>query len=95
MHKRVIKVIYAFFVCEDIVAKSSNGTITIIEVLFTNPHLTKLGHPLVAGTAFQTGWILDIILFIMVVFSMDFIRRRGHFQVQMIEQYIDDQMKKQ
>ncbi|XP_071825647.1 NADPH oxidase 5-like isoform X1 [Apostichopus japonicus] len=65
----------------DIVAKGSDGKITIVEVLLTNPQLTKLGHPWVAGTAFQTGWVLDIMLLIMVVCSMDFIRRHGHFQV--------------
>ncbi|XP_070546727.1 NADPH oxidase 5-like isoform X2 [Ptychodera flava] len=33
------------------------------------------------GTAYLTGWILDLILLVMVVCSMPFVRRSGHFQV--------------
>ncbi|XP_077866627.1 NADPH oxidase 5-like [Saccoglossus kowalevskii] len=33
------------------------------------------------GTAYITGWILDLILIIMVVCSMPFVRRSGYFQV--------------
>lgn len=65
----------------DAIAQASDGKITVIEVLLTNPHLTQLGHPWVAGTAFLSGWALDIILVIMIGFSMNCIRRTGHFQV--------------
>lgn len=65
----------------DAVATASDGKITITEVLFTNPHLTTLGHPWVAGTAFLSGWALDVVLAIMIGLSMDCIRRQGHFQL--------------
>ncbi|XP_053387037.1 NADPH oxidase 5-like isoform X3 [Mercenaria mercenaria] len=47
------------------------------EVLFT----VKAGVGYVGGSAFITGWLLDIILIVMVICSMPFIRRGGHFQV--------------
>ncbi|KAL3884556.1 hypothetical protein ACJMK2_024689 [Sinanodonta woodiana] len=47
------------------------------EILFTAD--AKVGF--VGGSAFITGWLLDIILIIMLICSMPFVRRRGHFQV--------------
>jgi hypothetical protein len=47
------------------------------EVLFT----AKAGVGFVGGSAFITGWLLDIVLVIMVICSMEFVRRGGHFQV--------------
>ncbi|KAJ8036007.1 NADPH oxidase 5 [Holothuria leucospilota] len=65
----------------DIAANESDGKFTMTELLFTNPHLTSLGHPWVAGTAFQTGWLLVAVLIIMIGLSMNCIRRTGYFQV--------------
>ncbi|XP_052268840.1 NADPH oxidase 5-like [Dreissena polymorpha] len=47
------------------------------EVLFT----TVLGHGLVEGSAYITGWILMIILIVIVICSLPFVRRSGHFEV--------------
>ncbi|XP_071826434.1 NADPH oxidase 5-like isoform X2 [Apostichopus japonicus] len=63
------------------VVKNKNGDFTMLDLLLTNPHLTSLGHPWVAGTAFQSGWMLGLILLLMVLLSMNFVRRQGHFQV--------------
>lgn len=49
----------------------------IWEVLFT----VKAGVGYVAGSAFITGWLLDIVLIIIVICSLPFVRRGGHFQV--------------
>ncbi|XP_030829321.1 NADPH oxidase 5 [Strongylocentrotus purpuratus] len=63
------------------VEKTTDGNVTMSALLFTNPHLTSLGLAPVSGSAFLTGWVLDIILAIMVICSMPFVRRSGHFQV--------------
>nr|XP_054749918.1 NADPH oxidase 5-like [Lytechinus pictus] len=63
------------------VEKVSEGNITMSALLFSNPHLTNLGLAPVAGSAFLTGWVLDVVLAIMVICSMPFVRRSGHFQV--------------
>ncbi|XP_033725578.1 NADPH oxidase 5-like [Pecten maximus] len=47
------------------------------EVLFT----TKAGIGYVEASAFITGWILDVVLVIMVICSLPFVRRSGHFEV--------------
>ncbi|XP_060064880.1 NADPH oxidase 5-like [Ylistrum balloti] len=47
------------------------------EVLFT----TKAGIGFVGASAFITGWILDVVLVIMVICSLPFVRRSGHFEV--------------
>ena len=66
------------FVCYFFTATVSNTTpLEMWEVLFT----TKAGVGFVAGSAFITGWLLDIILIIIVICSMPFVRRSGHFQV--------------
>ncbi|XP_072019827.1 LOW QUALITY PROTEIN: NADPH oxidase 5-like [Amphiura filiformis] len=51
------------------------------EIAFTDPTCTTLGIWFVAGSAFITGWALDLILVIMIICSMPFVRRSGHFQV--------------
>ena len=33
------------------------------------------------GFAYVSGWVLDVVLTIMVICSMPFVRRGGHFQV--------------
>ncbi|XP_069103028.1 NADPH oxidase 5-like [Argopecten irradians] len=47
------------------------------EVLFT----TKAGIGYVDASAFITGWILDVVLVVMVICSLPFVRRSGHFEV--------------
>ncbi|XP_045183850.2 NADPH oxidase 5-like [Mercenaria mercenaria] len=47
------------------------------EVLFT----VKAGVGFVGGSAFITGWLLDVVLIVIVICSLPFIRRGGHFQV--------------
>ncbi|XP_072173756.1 NADPH oxidase 5-like [Diadema setosum] len=55
--------------------------ITMVELLFTNTSATSFGLAPVAGSAYITGWVLDVLLCVMVVCSMPFVRRSGHFQV--------------
>lgn len=64
------------------------------EILFT----TKAGFGWVYDTAILTGWGLDIIVVIMVICSMPFVRRSGHFQVRtthahMHERKVKDKLK--
>ncbi|KAK6185049.1 hypothetical protein SNE40_007371 [Patella caerulea] len=59
-----------------IVEKSDVG-LTAIDVIFT----TKAGLGWVAGTAPLTGVVLVVILIVMVICSMSFVRRSGHFEV--------------
>lgn len=47
------------------------------QVLFT----TDAGIGFVGASAFITGWILDGVLVVIVVCSMPFVRRSGHFEV--------------
>ena len=56
---------------------SNTTPLEMWEVLFTTK--AKVGY--VAGSAFITGWLLDVILIVMVMCSMPFVRRSGHFQV--------------
>jgi hypothetical protein len=56
---------------------SNDTALTVGDVLFT----TKAHIGWVSGSAFVTGWILDVILLIIVFCSLPFIRRRGHFRV--------------
>ncbi|XP_053387111.1 NADPH oxidase 5-like [Mercenaria mercenaria] len=53
------------------------NAIEMWEVLFT----AKAGVGYVGGSAFITGWLLDIVLTVLVVCSLPFVRRGGHFQV--------------
>lgn len=55
----------------------SRDDLKLWEILFT----TKAGFGWVYDTAILTGWGLDIIVVIMVICSMPFVRRSGHFQV--------------
>ena len=64
-------------VCNFSATVSNTTPLEMWEVLFT----TKAGVGFVAGSAFITGWILDVILIVMVICSMPFVRRTGHFQV--------------
>lgn len=58
-------------------AQSSNSTSTLAEYLST----TKPDIGWVAGLAPLTGWILWIALLTMIITSLPFIRRTGHFEV--------------
>ncbi|KAL3884557.1 hypothetical protein ACJMK2_024690 [Sinanodonta woodiana] len=49
----------------------------LANILFT----TAAGVGFVGASAFITGWLLDLILIVMVICSMPFVRRTGHFQV--------------
>ena len=70
---------------------SSSTTLTPInpptyaELLFT----TKSNVGWVAGTAMPTGWVLFFILIIIELFSMPFIRQKGFFQVDFLNENIN------
>ncbi|KAL4216481.1 NADPH oxidase 5 [Mactra antiquata] len=66
----------AHIVNTNIVANSVDN-LNMAEILFT----AKAGIGFVGGSAYITGWLLDIILVVMVICSMPFVRRSGHFQV--------------
>ncbi|KAL4216478.1 NADPH oxidase 5 [Mactra antiquata] len=66
----------AHIVNTNIVANSVDN-LNMAEILFT----AKAGIGYVGGSAYITGWLLDIILIVMVICSMPFVRRTEHFQV--------------
>lgn len=51
--------------------------LTTVDILFT----TKAGVGWVAASAYITGWPIFIILITIVICSLPFVRRSGHFQV--------------
>ncbi|XP_033725536.1 NADPH oxidase 5-like isoform X2 [Pecten maximus] len=60
-----------------ILLDQSKPDLALWEILFTN----RAGYGWVYGTAIVTGWVLDIIIVIMIICSLEFVRRGGHFQV--------------
>ncbi|KAK3594669.1 hypothetical protein CHS0354_016334 [Potamilus streckersoni] len=56
---------------------SEANDIEMVDILFT----TAAGIGFVGASAFITGWLLVLILIVMVICSMPFVRRRGHFQI--------------
>ena len=61
------------------VVTAKTSTLEVWEILFTTR--AKMGHGILTGSAYITGWFLALILIPMVVCSMSIIRRTGHFQV--------------
>ncbi|XP_060064891.1 NADPH oxidase 5-like [Ylistrum balloti] len=55
----------------------SKPDLALWEIFFT----TRAGYGWVYGTAILSGWALDIILVVMIICSLEFVRRGGHFQV--------------
>ncbi|XP_021366755.1 NADPH oxidase 5-like isoform X2 [Mizuhopecten yessoensis] len=60
-----------------ILLDKSKPDLALWEILFT----TRAGFGWVYGTAILTGWALDLTLIIMIICSLEFVRRGGHFQV--------------
>ncbi|XP_069102288.1 NADPH oxidase 5-like isoform X2 [Argopecten irradians] len=60
-----------------ILLDQSKPDLALWEIFFT----TRAGYGWVYGTAILTGWALDIVLVIMIICSLEFVRRGGHFQV--------------
>ncbi|XP_022111162.1 NADPH oxidase 5-like [Acanthaster planci] len=56
---------------------------TAVELLFTNPTLLPVGLRVgkLVGSAFITGWILDIVFLILILGSLSYVRRSGHFEI--------------
>ncbi|XP_021366817.1 NADPH oxidase 5-like isoform X2 [Mizuhopecten yessoensis] len=68
----------AFVVVEELEhMKNATTDMHVWEVLLT----TKAGIGFVGASAFITGWMLDVVLVIMVICSLPFVRRSGHFEV--------------
>lgn len=51
--------------------------LTTVDILFT----TKAGVGWVGHSAYITGWPILVILIVIVICSLPFVRRGGHFQV--------------
>lgn len=56
---------------------ADESELTVADILVTDA--AELGT--IIGSAYFTGWALDIILIIMIICSMEFVRRSGHFEV--------------
>lgn len=56
---------------------AEDGTLALWEILLTD--VTDFGT--IPGSAMITGWLLIIIINIMIICSMSFVRRSGHFEV--------------
>ncbi|XP_033624639.1 NADPH oxidase 5-like [Asterias rubens] len=56
---------------------------TALELLLTDPSLVPVGLQVgrLEGSAFITGWLLDAVLLVLIVGSLSFVRRSGHFEV--------------
>ncbi|XP_022111165.1 NADPH oxidase 5-like isoform X2 [Acanthaster planci] len=56
---------------------------TAVELLFTDPTLLPVGLRVgkLVGSAFITGWILDIVLLVLILGSLSYVRRSGHFEI--------------
>ncbi|XP_038058574.1 NADPH oxidase 5-like isoform X3 [Patiria miniata] len=56
---------------------------TAVELLFTDPTLLQVGLPVgkLAGSAFITGWILDVVFLVLILGSLSYVRRSGHFEI--------------
>ncbi|XP_062601698.1 NADPH oxidase 5-like [Saccostrea cucullata] len=50
---------------------------TIVTILFT----TKIPMGLIPGSTYITGWALLAVLTVMIIFSLPFVRKSGHFEV--------------
>ena len=63
--------------CILLVLLAEDGTLALWEILLTD--VTDFGT--IPGSAMITGWLLIIIINIMIICSMSFVRRSGHFEV--------------
>ncbi|XP_022109877.1 NADPH oxidase 5-like [Acanthaster planci] len=56
---------------------------TAVELLFTDPTLLPVGLRVgkLVGSAFITGWILDIVFLVLILGSLSYVRRSGHFEI--------------
>jgi hypothetical protein len=68
---------FIFFSLVYIEFATPEKNLTTVEILFT----TKARVGWVAHTAYITGWPILVILITMVICSLPFVRRGGHFQV--------------
>lgn len=82
-HKRVGIIIFILSIIHtgahigNAVVVADEGVLTVADILVTDA--AELGT--IIGSAYFTGWALDIILIIMIICSMEFVRRSGHFEV--------------
>ncbi|XP_063437585.1 NADPH oxidase 5-like isoform X2 [Mytilus trossulus] len=82
-HKRVGIIIFILAIIHtgahigNAVVVADESEFTVADILVTDA--AELGT--IIGSAYFTGWALDIILIIMIICSMEFVRRSGHFEV--------------
>ena len=69
--------ILVFYAC--IVILQTYKNFTAVELLLTDPSLVEVGLRVgkLTGSAFITGWILDVVLLVLIVGSLTFVRRSG------------------